>query len=130
MGCDIRPVVELAGGDQWFCEARGDLGIPRSYALFTALAGIRDEGLGIAPVASPRGIPDDADWSTRDRLDPDDYHSASWLTLDEVREAHGRVKAAFPEEPDMRTGLEAVMAFMAELSPDPKKVRLVFAFDN
>lgn len=58
----------------------------RSYTLFAALAGVRNQDWRIVPIAEPRGMPDDgttevlAEWA---RWGPD-AHSASHVTLKEL----------------------------------------------
>jgi hypothetical protein len=62
MGCDIHMFVEYAsfetpeGADRYWSTFGSEFHMPRSYALFGLLAGVR----GSACLFSPRGMPDDA----------------------------------------------------------------------
>jgi len=95
MGCDIHAFIERKlwrekdGGWHWSTWASPDLS--RNYSLFYVLAGVRyDEnrmppGLG----AQQKGLPKDVgDWVWREY--GDDYHSASWMDVNELRAAHER----------------------------------------
>ena len=109
MGCDIHTYMEVQRtvNDElkWVCADRFELNPyfnkddpdeaeyevdpvyrDRKYALFAALAGVRDYGNEVALLAQPRGLPDDANpiilkenkrWGC-------DGHSHSWFTLQEL----------------------------------------------
>src|SRR4051812_35325061 len=90
MGCDIHAVIEqrevIGQGYSWW-KNRGETDIDRNYELFAVLAGVRNNH-NIVPIAEPRGLPEDVDtmfevyyehWDI-------DAHSASWVTLKEMRE--------------------------------------------
>lgn len=71
--------------DRWYSD--------RLYVVFAALADVRNYAIvpgdeqpqPIKPVAMPRGLPDDMSAEGRELIeDPDDGHSDTWLTLDEV----------------------------------------------
>lgn len=106
MGCDIHARIErrndLGHRAEWLDSGDPDVG--RNYEMFAVLAGVRNR-TGVTPVAEPRGIPgcsgrsDKGDWLTwhgegeRPNFDfcacyerwYDDAHSASWLTLAEIK---------------------------------------------
>lgn len=97
MGCDIHAVIERrtkthSGGHEWLHSGDPDIG--RNYDIFAALAGVRN-GVGMVPVAEPRGLPafdaderDDRPCSEMVNLAERygvDGHSASWLTLAELK---------------------------------------------
>jgi len=129
MGCDIHPAIEQFVEDEWLLFARGDLGIPRWYSLFTAMANVRSGAADSpVPISEPRGVPEDCS------LDIDDVenflgdHSRSWLSPEEVEEAARRTLAANPGA--TKSGLEDVLAIMATLAARGVKSRLVFGFDS
>lgn len=112
MGCDIHAVIErraktYGDGHEWLHS--GDPNIGRNYDIFAALAGVRN-GVGMVPVAEPRGLPAFESWAEFSngerwiKFDADkrsdrpcsemvsmaerygvDGHSASWLTLAELK---------------------------------------------
>ena len=104
MGCDIHLYTEkkLLNNNTWWCCDHFQLNpyygeeyekkwnvVPiydgRSYSLFTALAGVRDDGM--TPVISdPRGLPDDVSEIIKQESDDwgVDGHSHSWLTAKEL----------------------------------------------
>jgi hypothetical protein len=128
MGCDIHANIEYLEHGDW--ETFGhDMDIPRSYALFTAMAGVRDRGEGkYQQVAPLRGIPEDSDWNWQS----DGYlgdHSFSWLTADELEAARDQVEKqcrADGYDGPVLTQVKAIIAAMRELG----EARLVFGFDN
>jgi hypothetical protein len=79
MGCDIHTVAQKKTAAGW-----EDLDFRpfdwRSYGMFGFLAGVRNYS-AVAPIAEKRGLPDDFD---ADRFDCSDYHSRSWLSVDEL----------------------------------------------
>ncbi len=63
----------------------------RSYTLFAALAGVRNQEMQIVPIVAPRGVPDDVTNLVRDewaRWGPD-AHTASHATLTELTLCEG-----------------------------------------
>jgi hypothetical protein len=117
MGCDIHAVIEYADFDMQLFAIVPLL--PRNYAVFSAMADVRTSG-DVTPVATPRGLPADAAWNTKKRIDDGENHSLSWLTADEFAEALRRADAEHPE-------YLAVLAALRALGPT---ARLVFGFDN
>jgi hypothetical protein len=69
----------------------------RNYRLFAFLADVRngrgfagvDTGNRVTPIAEPRGVPDDAsdEWKKEVEQWGQDFHSASWFTLAELKAA-------------------------------------------
>jgi hypothetical protein len=58
MGCDIHLFVEFRLSEPRFvCLTEGEFRLPRNYAIFGALAGVRMDEL---PHIPPRGFPEDA----------------------------------------------------------------------
>jgi hypothetical protein len=92
MGTDIHVVPELSfyptGHQSWHPLLAPVIAMPveRNYALFRRLAGVRDNGNGVEPIAPNRGFPTDVSPETRASLQ--DLHSITWLTLDEARLAY------------------------------------------
>ncbi len=90
MGCDIHCVIEqrkLIGQDYAWWKNRGEADIDRNYELFAVLAGVRNRH-EIIPISEPKGLPEDVDKMFKAyHKDWDvDAHSASWVTLKEMRE--------------------------------------------
>ena len=84
MGCDIHLHIELKIEGKW--EHYGCPSIPRSYYLFTKLAGVRASNPEIEPFSEPRGLPDDITLLTKMAVDRDggDAHSKSWIDSNEI----------------------------------------------
>lgn len=59
MGCDIHLFLEISVGAEYSPLSSGEFYIPRDYALFAALAGVRAEP-GFRPLIEGRGFPGDA----------------------------------------------------------------------
>jgi hypothetical protein len=126
MGCDIHAWIEYIEHDAVQCF--GSVGFWRNYALFGVLAGVRKHDL---PHIEPRGLPPEISFEVRHSYNDwgADAHSASWLTLDEVRTAQGRFMeelAKWPGSNGTYPMLDGVIAVM-EVLPGS---RLVFWFDN
>ena len=83
MGCDIHLHTEVKIDGVW--HHMGAPSVPRSYRLFAKMAGVRGAE---APIAEPRGLPDDATPLTR--LDFARWgrgaHTPSWLGAAEIAE--------------------------------------------
>ena len=85
MGIDIHGWVEFRSHDAWWGTI--DVGniLPRNTAMFESLFGVRNV-YGFKPVASKRGIPDDAsDLVIEKFLEYDDNRYPSWITYEEVK---------------------------------------------
>jgi hypothetical protein len=99
----------------------------RSYALFTALAGVRDYSDGrVQIISQPRGVAKDVSEHLRSMIDSwgDDGHSHSWLRLSEllhVRHTH----EVLARDPEFQDALDDMLRV-----GDPNDVRAVFWFDN
>lgn len=84
MGCDIHIQAQKRDASGAWQEVRGSFSEGpspfdwRSYGMFAFLAGVRNYG-AIAPIAEPRGLPDDV----RDE-EPFGDHSYSWLSVEEL----------------------------------------------
>ena len=120
MGCDIHFCVERRMPDgSWSAVMNRGLEweMDRNYELFGRLAGVRCRE---RVIAEPRGIPADVSNVVRREYDGwgVDGHSASWLTLRELRDGIGA--------DDFRQ----TMAQMGQIDMDPDRVRAVFWFDN
>lgn len=81
MGCDIHLHAEVKIKNAWHHYAHPS--VPRSYPLFSIMAGVRGEE---EPIAPPRGLPHDITAVTR--LDyehcREDWHTPSWLSSEEA----------------------------------------------
>ena len=86
MGCDIHLHTEVKIKGKWHHYSHPN--VNRNYRLFARMAGVRNEGNNIQPIAEPRGIPDDATELTN--FDYEhwllDLHSPSWLNAKEISE--------------------------------------------
>lgn len=89
MGADIHGVLQGKVGSKW--ESFYEIDDDRSYAVFSALAGVRNYN-DVTPIAEPRGLPEgfsmDENESVTLRYSNQKIwtgeHSHSWLTLDEI----------------------------------------------
>lgn len=82
MACDIHAYIEVKIAGRWVCHSQPKM--PRSYDLFSKIAGIRG---GHDPIVPPRGFPADASEITRIEYEYDgnDAHTPGWLTGAEMR---------------------------------------------
>jgi len=87
MGCDIHAMKESK--ESWGCwKNEGEPEINRDYELFSVLAGVRNQSNNIVPISNPKGINTDASEEFRAWIESwdSDAHSASWLTLKELKD--------------------------------------------
>lgn len=122
MGCDIHLHMERSEANDglWFHFASyDDLG--RDYDAFGAMAGVRHPD---KVIYSPRGLPDDVSWGTRNAWNDGmaDWHTPSWLSPDEFEIA--------TKNPYRWMAVEAVLASARVIESAGNAVRLVFWFDN
>ena len=95
MGCDIHLHVEIKVNGKWHHYSHPH--IMRNYQVFCMMAGVRQYGEDDEPkpISPPRGLPNDATFTTQfdsDHWDTDG-HSHSWLTDAEA----GRVQEWYEE---------------------------------
>ena len=131
MGCDIHASIEARKNKklkEWIAVNQ-NVDIPRSYSLFTALAGVRNRDEGIIVISKPRGIPDDVSEGHKEEHDywGSDGHSDSWLTFSEL---HEYVHANKNDNFDIRgySFYQEMDRYADRYGAD--NVRLVFLFDN
>jgi hypothetical protein len=125
MGCDIHLYVEATEeggryGEKWALIAEFD--IERSYQMFGYLAGVREPELVVIP---PKGLPDDLSLMLN-REFPKEYHSHSWLTLDELHQIMGRMN----QNNALPTDLIYIAALMQAIIDSGQQTRVVFWFDS
>lgn len=100
----------------------------RNYYLFSILADVRNYGSDkVKPISAPKGIPKNASDGykyTIGRWDGDG-HSHSYFTLSQLMRVNWS-----KYNKDWISGFLETIQKMKELDPDPKKVRVVFFFDN
>jgi hypothetical protein len=138
VGCDIHGMIERAERgtystrDAW-CRwrAAGEVDVGRDYELFAALAGVRNY-VGLVPICAPKGLPgygglEEDSLGGYHRWDaandePNDYfqayyerwhvdaHSASWLTLAELRAYDATQEVDDPDVVVARDGDGRVLA--------------------
>jgi len=90
MVCDVHIHQEVKISGQW--EHYRETRLPRDYAVFAKMAGVRGSE---TPIAEPRGIPGDATRMTRFCCDHDgeDGHTHSWLCAAEIVPLEDFIKA-------------------------------------
>lgn len=135
MGCDIHLFVEVRIDGLW-CSRGGVCEVVdpgRNYLLFAHLAGVRNNGMGIMPLAHPRGLPDDLASEAEKYLDPSSgLHSYSWFTLVELMRHHWTgptVHTSFGPG-DLGFLFEPLLALALREGVPPADIRIVFGFDN
>ncbi|NBB79925.1 MAG: hypothetical protein GVY36_10840 [Verrucomicrobia bacterium] len=85
MGCDIHPYICRWTEDEGFENfSYEQLDFARNYVIFGLMAGIR----GNEQLFEPRGLPDDLPSAVQFAFEynRDDWHTPSWLKIDELRE--------------------------------------------
>lgn len=84
MGCDIHSFAEKKEGGSWV-SLDVEAFHRRSYGYFGWLAGVRNYS-EMSPIASLRGVPDDASKAVTDQHSNmcGDAHSESWISLPEL----------------------------------------------
>lgn len=83
MGCDIHCYAERKS-EQRYLEIECNSFDWRDYSLFAFLAGVRNYS-GVDPISEPRGLPGDLSDEVAEEWDDGfNYHSASWLSLEEL----------------------------------------------
>ena len=152
MGCDIHLFIEKRdkGSKKWvrvnktlpvdtekdicYCDNLDDdeelcscckdssIHIPRCYALFTILAGVRD--YDYKPISEPRGLPKDISEELKDCIYDHAEHSFSYHTL--------HVLKKYKWEYDFDVFSDIVMPMLEKIAEEvgDKNVRIVFGFDN
>ena len=126
MGCDIHCYVEFKKPKYDFWDFFGDRINPgRHYNLFGHIAGVRRD---TAPVVERRGVPDDMSWSAKDDWGGPDWHSATWLTVEEFELAIKRASGG--DGPPVHDSYWALLAAMKCLKDRGNEVRVVIWFDN
>lgn len=85
MGCDIHMHFEIKLDGVWHHYSHPNF--PRCYAVFAAMARVRDRGDYEGEQHDPRGLPLDLSPVTAMSFErwKDDAHSLSWLTMPEFR---------------------------------------------
>ena len=128
MGCDIHITVESRNrAGVWTEHEEPAFMSNRSYAVFSALAGVRQRIPAIEPVIPEnRGLPEDFKWHASEYYE-EDGHSANWLWLYEMDRYSHR---PFDDDLGWLKGwfVEAV-TWMRTLGASDD-VRMVFFFDN
>lgn len=139
MGCDIHAFTEVKIRGVWHCHSV--LSVPRTYRLFGRMAGVRNWDPAVAPIALPRGLPDDI--SAVVRLYAvcweGDAHSHSWLTASEagaIESEHGGRKPGDPPLFGYVFGnpIDTMVKYPDDVERERdhgfEDARLVFFFDN
>ena len=133
MGCDIHVHTEMKINGRWCNYGTPD--VPRSYNLFTKMAGVRDRGI-VEPISLPRGIPDDASDITKLMYSwwEVDAHSASWLSLSEMEELKQWLLTSAREPQYFSCYFGEILSHYHDMQVEVtyviEDVRMVFWFDN
>ena len=129
MGCDIHAFIEYNTYGSWSSHSAAQL--PRNYAVFAALAGVRNYSFE-SDVPSPKGSPEDPGCQYSDAVEEygPDAHSQSWATLKEFSEALARAKTVYDDPGYFFYNL--ALMIMNQLSDHfgEDNVRMVYFFDN
>jgi hypothetical protein len=132
MGCDIHCFAEVRYKGKW--QFAGEVTMDRHYDIFSKMANVRnEEDSGIEPISLPRGVPCDADDLTKLIMEYEDYHSRSYLSLNEMKILDKWVENT--GGPFLKWNyIKWPWAIMTdELMPKFEQIediRFVFAFDN
>lgn len=137
MGCDIHAYIEKTY-ENGYIDLVSQVYLGRDYDLFGLLAGVRSFE---TPLVKPRGLPKETSYilqyeycdydREKDQLIPnEDFHTHSWLTVDELKKTYKRYKKLFPEN-GKNLKIKAIIKFMEILNKnDPNSTRFVFWFDS
>ncbi|HEY6020345.1 MAG TPA: hypothetical protein VIY48_10690 [Candidatus Paceibacterota bacterium] len=135
MGADIHGVLqESYDGKRW--TTISGIEDDRNYALFAALADVRNYG-GITPIDKPRGLPEGFEGEAGDVYAPDGMwmgdHSYSWLSIDELVSWDGWDQECY--EGILRDYVQVFLKWLdwADLKTEfykGKGRRVVFGFDS
>src|SRR5687767_487012 len=144
MGCDIHLHIEIKINDTWHHYSHPH--VTRNYGLFAKMAGVRNHGLGIIPIAMPKGLPDDITELTKYCFDRDNRsyypHDISWLGPAEIAELEDWLNETYPGDfgHDLEHSLLHCYLFgnsfagfhkyPEEREPNLTDLRFVFWFDN
>ena len=131
MGCDVHPIIqykEFEAPEYWKTA-----GVPddnRNYALFGALAGVRNHD--VTPLCQPRGLPPDLSEDDIKKL-YDGYllsggHTPTWFTLAEA-EAYNTKDLDYGLE-QWNRWLEYGRFIAKHFDKMPEQVRFVMDFDS
>jgi hypothetical protein len=156
MGCNSHLAIEFTrdakpkdGTPPWWRAWAVDIEESRDYGMYAALAGVRGDAEPVVPV---RGYPKDMSYQAKrffGEVDQDenptpgggDYHTPTWLTPAEYRDAYATLLEArkqyareHPDKPafgiaDEWRLLANVLAILADTFGE-EGVRLIIAFDN
>lgn len=141
MGCDIHLHAEIKVCGVWHHYSKPQ--ITRHYILFERMAGVRGDVENA--IAAPRGVPDDATFTTRYDFDHygSDAHSASWLGAEEISmlvkyaEEMKKILVRDWYSPELEefgflfgNGLEHVKRYPDSYPKGLEDFRWVFWFDN
>ena len=140
MGCDIHLILEKKIGANWvgvslfngfhtrnYPHTVYPIAVDRSYARFSALAGVRGDG------PPPRGVPDDISVLAKSIVDEygNDGHSHSWLPLVDATKIFMATNFRPGFEPDELPWCEWPTNYFFNVDDtEANHHRLVFFFDN
>lgn len=137
MGCDIHAMIERRSYADWDSKQEhprwknaGDPELWRNYALFTALAGVRQNDDNQPIISEPRGVQDDwcrpfEAWYNEWKLDA---HSTSFVTLAEIKNYHW--DSPYPWWQEVWDHLVNALDRVKRFGDTDEDIRLVFFFDN
>ena len=135
MGCDIHIHSEIKVGGKWLHYDQPEC--ERDYDLFEKMAGVRGELRNA--IAPPRGLPEDANETTKfdAKRWGSDGHSHSWLSASEIAELaewqEKQGKRPFEAEWDhwlFGNTYSGFVRYPQDNIKDLEDVRFIFWFDN
>lgn len=138
MGCDIHVHTEIKLNETW--HTYGSPYVRRCYSLFAKMAGERNNG-DVILISGPKGLPEDISEVAGFcyKLHEADWHSASWLNAEEIRQLSMWVNSNYPYKTELEKihGFEGIFGYLEsnawsceELPPGIEDIRFVFWFDN
>ena len=136
MGTDIWIHIEYKSRKQKkYIHADFEAEGTRIYSLFGALAGARGS---IDPIYEPRGLPDDISYETWKAYREGGFHTASWLTSQELRECLDLVISVYTNKygislenaKDRLKSYELIFKYLKDSDDEGEPSRMIFWFDN
>jgi hypothetical protein len=132
MGCDVHCFAEVKYKGRW--QFAGEVYMERHYDIFSKMANVRnEEDSGIEPISLPRGVPQDASDLTKVIMDDVDYHSHSYLSLEEMKALDEWVESAigpFFKWNYIKWPWGVMTDALKPKFEQIEDIRFVFAFDN
>lgn len=131
MGCDIHGIVQVkqTWSEDFETIMTNLCGEHRSYDSFGVLAGVRN-GTNFEPISTPKGLPNDFEYSeeTNDKWLGD--HSFSHLNFKEIKEYLPNVTKENPYLGYFFSIVEQLELVSKQYDLPPENIRIIFGFDS